>query len=118
MKNKPLKNKNYKKGIYAEKLVMIWLCLKGWKIIKHNYQSPLGQIDIIAQKKGCLAAIEVKLRQDLNQDPVSAKQKQRIYNSFSYYIAKNKNQAKEYSIDLIIYKPPFSFRHIKQAFYV
>ncbi len=111
--------KNYHKGLRAEKIVMIWLRLKGWRIVQHNYQSPLGQIDIIAQKKQCLAAIEVKRRNNLKEDPVSFKQKQRLYRSFSYYIAKNKGDVKnkediaEYSIDLIIYKPPFSFRHIK-----
>ncbi len=115
MKSNSLKKRNYQKGLYAEKIVILWLRFKGWHIIKSNYQSPLGQIDIIAQKKKHLAAIEVKLRQDLNDDPVTFKQKQRIHQSFSYYIEKHNPNAEEYSIDLIIYKPPFSFRHIKQA---
>ncbi len=109
------KKKIYKKGLYAEKIVLLWLRLKGWHIIKYNYQSPFGQIDIIAQKKKHIAAIEVKLRQNLTEDPVGLKQKQRIHRSFSNYIEKYNPNAEEYSIDLIIYKPPFSFRHIQHA---
>lgn len=115
MKNKSFKKRNYKKGLYGEKIVMLWLFCRGWRIIHHNYQSPLGQIDIIAQKKQHMAAIEVKLRQNLDDDPVSFKQKQRIQQSFAYYIEKYKPCAQEFSIDLIIYKPPFSFRHIPKA---
>lgn len=115
MKNKKSKKTDYQKGIYGEKIVIFWLRLKGWRIIEHDYKSPLGQIDIIAQKKQHMAAIEVKLRQNLDDDPVSPKQKQRISQSFSHYIQKYQPKAREFSIDLIIYKPPFSFRHIPNA---
>lgn len=109
------KKADYRKGIWGERYVALWLRLKGWHIIERNYQSSLGEIDIIAQRRNILCAFEVKLRQNSNDDPVSNQQKQRIKRSFQAYIATYPKKADEYRIDLIIYRPLFHVKHIKNA---
>ncbi|MFV0322567.1 MAG: YraN family protein [Alphaproteobacteria bacterium] len=109
------KKTDYRKGIWGERYVALWLRLKGWQIIARNYQSPLGEIDIIAKKGNILCAFEVKLRQNTNDDPVSYQQKQRIKHSFEAYIANEPQAADEYRVDLIIYRPLFHVKHIKNA---
>jgi Holliday junction resolvase-like predicted endonuclease len=45
---KPAK-KTYQFGYFAEKYVMIFLWIKGYKILAHRYKSSFGEIDIIAK---------------------------------------------------------------------
>lgn len=109
------KKADYHKGIWGERYVALWLRLKGWQVIERNYQSPLGEIDIIAKKGNILCAFEVKLRKNTGLDPVSYQQKQRIKRSFDTYIAKQPQKFNEYRIDLIIYRPLFHVKHIPNA---
>ncbi len=109
------KKRDYRKGIWGENIVVFWLRFKGWRIIKRNYKSALGEIDIIAKRKNILCAFEVKLRKNKDDDPVSYEQKQRIKRSFEAYIARSSLKADEYRIDLIIYHPPFRIKHIINA---
>lgn len=50
-------------GKWGERFAILFLILKGYKILHHNYESSLGEIDIIARRKNDLCFIEVKSRQ-------------------------------------------------------
>lgn len=52
--------KNY--GKKAELLVSFYLALHGYKVVKRNYRSRFGEIDIIAKKGGMIVFCEVKAR--------------------------------------------------------
>lgn len=49
-------------GIEGEKMAAKALKKKGYKIIEKNYRSKFGEIDIVAEEKGCLVFVEVKRR--------------------------------------------------------
>ncbi len=51
-------------GQFGEDCAVRYLRRKGYTILERNYRCRLGEIDIIAKKRGYLAFVEVKLRKD------------------------------------------------------
>ena len=84
--------KTYQFGYFAEKYSMIFLWIKGYKILKHRYKSSFGEIDIIAKKKNFIIFIEVKARyKKINiENVLNPHQIQRIKKSAEDFIAKNR----------------------------
>lgn len=54
--------KNKKLGTHGEDLACKYLKNNGYKILERGYRNPFGEVDIIAQKEGTVAFIEVKTR--------------------------------------------------------
>lgn len=54
-----------KLGEKGEELARRFLKKKGYKLIKQNYKTPLGEIDIIAKDKDTLVFVEVKTRESI-----------------------------------------------------
>ena len=52
-------------GVLGEELAGCYLAARGYKILLRNYESSLGEIDLIAKEKGALVFIEVKTRSSL-----------------------------------------------------
>ena len=52
-------------GLLGEELASVYLSQRGYKILLKNYESGLGEIDLIAKEKGVLVFIEVKTRSSL-----------------------------------------------------
>ena len=71
---------------------MIFLWIKGYKILKHRYKSSFGEIDVIAKKKNFIVFIEVKARyKKINiENVLTGHQIQRIKKSAEDFIAKNR----------------------------
>lgn len=53
-----------KLGSFGEKLARNYLRLKGFQIIRSNFYTRYGEIDIVAQKKKVIHFIEVKTRRN------------------------------------------------------
>ena len=53
---------NKRLGLAGERKARAYLRLHGWKILNKNYKNPYGEVDIIAEKGGVVAFIEVKTR--------------------------------------------------------
>lgn len=51
-------------GKWGERLTAETLRKKGWRILETNYRCRMGEIDLIAEKGGYLAFVEVKLRKN------------------------------------------------------
>ena len=51
----------------AEDLAAEYLSSNGYRIINRNYRKPWGEIDIIAEKEGIIAFVEVKASMSHNE---------------------------------------------------
>jgi putative endonuclease len=54
------------KGDYGEEAAAGYLAAQGYEILERNYKRFGGEIDIIAEKGGCVAICEVKYRKGLS----------------------------------------------------
>ncbi len=52
----------YTSGRIGEEIAALFLALKGYRILGRNLRSRRSEIDIVAEKSGCLVFAEVKLR--------------------------------------------------------
>ncbi len=60
-------------GEKGERAAVLYLLLRGYSIIERNYLCPLGEIDIIARRKGIIVFVEVRTRQaGAMVDPLSS----------------------------------------------
>lgn len=57
-----MKDLNYQKGKKGEEIAKNYLIRKGYQILKENFRTRLGEIDIIAHKRETLIFTEVKLK--------------------------------------------------------
>ena len=69
----PPKTHNQRYGSFGEDLAVKFLQKKKYQILDRNFRFPEGEIDIIAEKNGVIAFIEVKTRStDAFGDPSQA----------------------------------------------
>lgn len=52
----------FQRGHAAEWIAVVWLMIKGYRILGFRLKTPGAEIDILAQKARTLAVVEVKLR--------------------------------------------------------
>jgi putative endonuclease len=117
-KNRLRGKHSYIKGFVAELLAVIYLFFKGYRVLTTRYKTPVGEIDIVAKKNGYLVFIEVKYRPsfEIGISVISSKAKKRIIRASEYYIMKEKSPYdSNIRFDAIIISPPFSIRHIVNA---
>jgi putative endonuclease len=69
------------KQFYSETLAVVFLMLKGWKIIGRNLNIPTGEIYILARRGKRVAIVEVKYRTKEPLSWISSTQKRRLLNS-------------------------------------
>ena len=102
--------KNLEFGKAAEKEAAEFLETKGYKILKANYKTKLGEIDIIAQDQDTICFVEVKARHSLNfGEPAEAvvfKKQKQISKAAVYYLKLNNLLDKPARFDVlsILYK--------------
>ncbi len=78
----------YRKGLWGERLAALFLQLKGYRILARRYRTPVGELDVIAQKGTVIVAVEVKTRATLReaQDILAMCSHQRMYRALSFYL--------------------------------
>ena len=110
-------------GSKGEKKAKDFLISNNYKIIKTNFHSPYGEIDIIAQDGEILVFIEVKTRSsDLDSalNSISVSKRKKISKTASYFLSKNDTFYDMFTrFDVIIIlnsRTHTSLKHIKEAF--
>ena len=108
-------NSRYKKGMWAENFAKMYLRLKGYKIVKHRYITPVGEIDILAQKGTEFVIVEVKYRKTMETAlySITDRQKQRLMRAGSWVMSSH--EAINIRFDAVLISPS-GIKHIENAF--
>lgn len=113
-------------GQWGEERAARYLRLHGYRIVARNFSCRMGEVDIIAAKRGFLAFVEVKTRSSRSfaeaREFVSAAKQRRVRTAALCYLAKNPTE-RQPRFDIIeVYTPECSggrrteINHIENAF--
>ncbi len=112
------KIKAYERGHRLERLAALYLQIKGYKILKVRYKTPGGEIDVVARRKNTLVFVEVKGRRDMASalESVTMRNRLRVETAARHFLAAHPHFAGlDMRFDAIVFAPPFSFRHLDNA---
>lgn len=107
-----------KLGRRAEVLAVLWLMAKGYRILGFRLATPLGEIDLLAQRGGVMAVVEVKQRTTIEDalDAVTPTQRDRLRRAAAHLSAHRAGlRALETRLDLIALSPGRAPRHLPDA---
>lgn len=110
-------------GRQGEAAAAAFLIQNGHQILEQNYRYLKAEVDVIALKKNCLIAVEIKTRSsDFFGAPESflkPKQQQRIVTAIDYFVKQNNlNVEVRFDVISVLKKGGnFQIKHIKNAFY-
>lgn len=112
-----------KDGYDAENKAVLFLRLKGYKILERNFKPPrgtgAGEIDIIAQKHNVIIFIEVKKRNsfEIAAEAVNEKVQARRIRGAEYFLMLHPELTeKEMRFDVILMTSGHLPKHIQNAF--
>ena len=105
-------------GRRGEVVTALWLMAKGYRILGFRLKTPMGEIDLLAQKGEVLAVVEVKLRTTLDAalDAVTARQRERLRRAAESLARRRRSLAgASIRLDLVALAPGRLPRHIADA---
>ena len=92
-------------GAWGEEQAVAYLRARGIKILKRNYRTPVGEIDIVAREKKLLLFIEVKTRRGTAfgtpQEAVGYRKQQQIIRTAHWYLAREKTRGLQPRFDVL-----------------
>ncbi len=111
-------------GKKGERLATSYLKKQGYKIIEKNYKTKLGEVDIIADYKGCICFIEARASNNqafcLPEETILKKKQLQISKTALAYIKQHKLENKSCRFDVVSIKgvdsPDPEIKLIKNAF--
>ena len=107
-----------KLGRRAEVVAALWLMAKGYRILGFRLATPLGEIDLLAQRGKTLAVVEVKQRTTIEDalDAVTPTQRDRLRRAAAHLAAHRQGlRDLEVRLDLIALAPGRPPRHLPNA---
>ncbi|WP_348041129.1 YraN family protein [Devosia sp.] len=111
--------KAYRGGHWGETLAALFLQAKLYRIIDRRFKSPVGEIDLVAQRFGITVFVEVKARTHASgeAEALAAVNQQRIIRAAQYYIARHPHLAQTpLRFDVIFLARRAWPRHVINAF--
>ncbi|MFL9825832.1 YraN family protein [Rhodoplanes sp. SY1] len=115
----PKRQAAQKLGLSAESKAAAFLWAKGYRIIDRRYKTPVGEIDIVAQRKGTVVFVEVKARASLDAaaESVSVRQRGRILDAAKHWLAGHPQvSGLPLRFDVILIAPGHLPQHLPGAF--
>ena len=106
-------------GRRGETWAALYLFLRGYRVIARRVKTPVGELDLIAQRRGVTVFVEVKSRSFSHQEEAAllAVNRRRIVRAAQFWLTKHPALA---ATDLrfdVIFLAPFALpRHIVNAF--
>jgi putative endonuclease len=98
------------------------LTKNGYTLLKKNYRSKYGEIDIVAEKNSILTFIEVKVSDYMGREnleySINPIKRMHIINTAKDYLAHNKiSREKQVRFDVILFQNNYkNIHHIENAF--
>lgn len=104
-------------GRRAEWLAALMLMAKGYRILGMRLRTPQGEVDLLAQRGGVLAVVEVKRRRSLEEAllAVSPGQRERLRRAGLAIAARGGPGPRLVRLDLVALAPGRWPRHIPDA---
>jgi putative endonuclease len=110
-------------GVTGERLAERWLERKGWRVLERRYRSGRRDIDLIAERGGLVAFVEVKARAGTRfGDPVEAvnwRKRNELTRSAFTWIDRHGRPGEQYRFDVIgvlVSGSQVRIRHVENAF--
>jgi putative endonuclease len=116
---RPERQVAFRLGLSAESRAAAFLVAKGYRIVARRWKSPVGEIDIVARRRGTLVFVEVKARERLDDAAYSVikRQQQRIIAAADAWLATHPDDAAlDMRFDVMLVAPKSIPRHIMAAF--
>jgi putative endonuclease len=92
-------------GKSGEEQAISCLRKEGYKIIERNYRTKLGEIDIIAEHKGCVCFVEVRAKNNpafgLPEETILKKKQLQISKAALMYIKNRRLEDKDCRFDVV-----------------
>ena len=106
-------------GLSAESRAAAYLVAKGYRIVARRFKSPVGEVDIVARRRGVLVFVEVKARSTLDgaAESLLARQQHRIAAAAGAWLAAHPEDGEsDIRFDAVLVAPGRIPRHIPAAF--
>ncbi len=115
----PARQVAFRTGISAESRAAALLVAKGFRILARRWKSPVGEIDIVARRRGLLVFVEVKARERLDDAAwsVTERQRARIVAAAEVWLAQYADdRIRDIRFDAMLVAPGRMPVHITAAF--
>jgi putative endonuclease len=109
----------FRLGLSAESRAAVYLIAKGYRILARRFKTPVGEIDIVARRRGVLAFVEVKARERLTDaaESIGRRQQQRIIAAAEFRLAGHPDDAaSDMRFDVVLVAPRRLPVHLAAAF--
>ena len=113
------REKAERRGRFAELIAIMYLRLKGYRLLATRYKTPQGEIDLVMRRRDVTAFIEVKARgsRDSGILAVTTTQSKRIAAAARFWMARDKISNRNFCrFDIVVVSPYLLPQHIENAF--
>ncbi len=107
-----------RRGHDSETLAAWWLRLKGFRILARRYRTPVGEIDLVAERGRLIVFVEVKRRPTLAAalSALAPGQQLRITRAAEHFLARRQPPPdRSFRFDVIALAPGHLPRHVVDA---
>ena len=108
-----------KRGHLAELVAVMYLRLKGYRLLAQRFKTSQGEVDLIMRRRDVTAFIEVKARgsHDHGVEAVTNTQSKRIAAAARFWMARDKISNRNFCrFDIVVVSPYLLPQHIENAF--
>jgi len=106
-------------GLSAESRAAAYLVAKGYRILARRFRTQVGEIDIVARRRGVLVFVEVKAREsfDAAAEAIGRRQQNRIVAAAQSWLAAHPDDAaRDMRFDVMLVVPRRLPHHLMAAF--
>jgi putative endonuclease len=108
-----------RRGHFAELIAIMYLRLKGYRLLAMRYKTPQGEVDLVMRRRDVTAFIEVKARRsrDDGVTAVTNTQSRRIAAAARFWMARDRIANSNFCrFDIVVVNAYFLPHHIENAF--